>query len=307
MVIDENRAFGISIKIAELDLLLQAQDNQLQLTSPPSYQKFLQPVDQPQAFFENGSSVNPQKENSKLLLRVINETTIESLKSKSHLFGSDNWEIWIDENGSFFLEALRLAPARRVSIEPGFSSGEVRGDFSEVDAGGYYPLQNLDMKIFVNWLAGFGDLILHASGVVANGKGYCFSGPAGIGKSTLAAALQKNHGVTILGEDQVILRYLDGLFWIFGTPWHENPAMCSPLGMPLEKLFFLERNADLVIEPLTAVDSVARMLQNAFIPYYRQDLLSGILDNLELLTSQVPFFSLSYPLGVDPWQAILEA
>ncbi len=303
----EINANEIFLRIARLGLRLKAEGNDLQLISPPSYQDFLQPAAQPQAFFENGGNANPQKENSELLLRVINKPTIESLKPKTKLFSSDNWDIWIDKNGSFFLEALRLPPGRRVRVDPDFSRGEIRGDFSAVDGSGYYPLQNLDMKLFVNWLSGFGDLVLHACGVAAGGKGYCFSGPAGIGKSTLAASLQDNHGVTVLGEDQVILRYLDGQFWVFGTPWHDSPRMCSPQGVPLEKVFFLERNASLVIEPLKPVDGITRVLQNAFIPYYRQDLLGGILDRLELMTSQMPFFSLSYALGSDPWQAILEA
>jgi len=303
----EINANEIFLRIARLGLRLKAEGNDLQLISPPSYQEFLQPAAQPQAFFENGSNANPQKENSELLLRVINAPTIESLKPKTNLFCSDNWDIWIDKNGSFFLEALRLPPARRVRVEADFSRGEIKGDFSGVDAGGVYPLQNMDMKLFVNWLAGFGDIILHTCGVAADGKGYCFSGPAGIGKSTLAAALQKNHNLTVLGEDQVILRYLDGQFLAFGTPWHDSPRMCSPQGVPLEKLFFLERNTNLVIAPLTPVEGTTRIMQNAFIPYYRQDLLPGILAHLELLTNQVPFFSLSYPLGSDPWQAILDA
>lgn len=286
---------------------MQAEENDLQLISPPSYQEFLQPAAQPQVFFENGNKMNSQKDNPELLLRVINEPTIESLKPKTNLFSSDNWDIWIDENGSFFLEALRLPPSRRVRVEADFSRGEIRGDFSGVDAGGVYPLQNLDMKLFVNWLAGFGDIILHACGVAADGKGYCFSGPAGIGKSTLAAALRKNHNLTVLGEDQVILRYLDGRFWAFGTPWHDSPRMCSAQGVPLEKLFFLERNTKPGIIPLMPGDGTARILQNAFIPYYRQDLLGGILEHLDILSTNVPIFSLSYALGSDPWQAILEA
>ncbi len=303
----ENKTDEITLRIARLGLRLQANNKDLQLTSPQNYQKFLQPADQPQAFFQNGCKSDSRQGYSDLLLRVINEPTIETQRPESSLFRFDNWEIWIDEEGKFFLEALRLPPARRVSVEAGFSRGEIRGDFSGDDDLGVYPLLNLDMKIFVNWLAEFGDVILHASGVVIEGKGYCFSGPAHIGKSTLAESLQKNHDLTVLGEDQVILRYMDGRFWAFGTPWHENPAMCSPEGVPLEKLFFLERRPGAMMEPLKPVNGLARILQNAFIPYYRQDLLPGILDRLELLSSELPFFSLSYALGTDPWQAILDA
>lgn len=303
----ENKTDEITLSIARLGLRLQAQDKDLQLASPPSYQEFVQPAAQPQAFFHNCSNSESQDDKLELILRINNEPINRSQRPESSLFRADNWDIWLDENDNFVLEALRLPPARRVTIETGFTRGEIQGNFSSFDYEGIYPLLNLDMKIFVNWLAGFGDLILHASAVVVDGKGYCFSGPAHIGKSTLVESLQRNHDLTVLGEDQVILRFLDGRFWVFGTPWHENPTMCSAQGVPLEKLFFLERCPDSVVKPLKPVDGMARILQNAFIPYYRQDLLPGILDRLELLSSEVPFFSLSYTLGSDPWQAILEA
>jgi hypothetical protein len=110
-----------------------------------------------------------------------------------------------------------------------------------------------------------------------------------------------------LGEDQVILRYLEGRFWIFGTPWHENSGMCSPIGVPLANLFFLERDSDVGIKPIKPVEGVTRIIQNAFIPFYRSDLLPGIMDRLEHLSKLVPFHLLSYQLGTDPWPLIIKA
>ena len=165
--------------------------------------------------------------------------------------------------------------------------------------------------LFANWLAGYGDVILHAAGVAVDGRGYCFAGSGGVGKSTLAATLMSASGsgahaaaaspasLVMLGEDQVILRYLDGRFWIYGTPWHIDPAFCSPLGVPLEKLFFLERTGENHVAPCTPLDGVARLLQTAFIPYYNRAGVATILDRLVLLAEQASFYTLSYRLGAD--------
>jgi len=173
-----------------------------------------------------------------------------------------------------------------------------------VGEAGFYPLKDMDMKLYVNWLARSGDIILHASGVLVDGKGVAFAGNAGAGKSTLASFLLRNYEVKVLGEDQVVLRYINGRFWIFGTPWHENPEMCSPLGAPLEKLFFLDRGLPNGVSEVKAVECTTRILQTAFIPFYRQDLLPGIMDRLGTLSTQVPAFTLSYSLGTDPWPLI---
>lgn len=155
------------------------------------------------------------------------------------------------------------------------------------------------MLLIVNWLAERGDLMLHASGVILDGKGYAFLGKSTAGKSTLAATLAKHHNTLVLGEDQVVLRHLEDKFWIFGTPWHENPEMCSPKGVPLDGLFFLDREAEPGIQEISAFDGVFRIMQTAFVPYYRPELIPGILDNLALLSSEVPFYQLSYELGED--------
>ena len=194
-------------------------------------------------------------------------------------------------------------------VDSNFSTGEVFGDFSTYINSGesLYPQQTLEIRLFANWLAGFGDLILHAAGVMVEGQGYCFAGPAGVGKSTLAASLSAIPSVTVLGEDQVILRYLDDRFWIYGTPWHLNPDMCSPMGVPLEKLFFLDRGASQPINTLSPVVGVTSILQTAFTPFYRPDAVASIMDRLELLAGQVPFYSFNHQLGSNALQQIQEA
>jgi hypothetical protein len=186
-----------------------------------------------------------------------------------------------------------------VVVEQDFTSGEAIVDAGPDAGQPIYPLQGLDNLLLVNRLARAGDVMLHASGVTVEGQGYCFAGSSGAGKSTLARHLYKTHAVTVLGEDQVILRYLDGRFWIYGTPWHDEPALCSPERAPLAKLFFLDRSAAPGVGAMTAIDSVVWLMKTAFIPYYRPQGVARILDRLASLAERVPFYRLSYQLGAD--------
>jgi hypothetical protein len=214
-------------------------------------------------------------------------------------FCSATWEFGITNEDDYLFAEPHSDPPRAVIVKPDFTCGEILGDFSHYYDSPIFPIQDLEIRLYTAWLAGFGDIILHASGVMREGRGYCFIGDSGAGKSTLAAALAADPAITVLGEDQVVLRYVGGRFWIFGTPWHLDPAMCSPAGAPLEKLYFLDRSLTPGVGLIKPGEGVSRILQTAFIPYYLPAKLPGILDRLALAAEQLPFHSLSYQLGTD--------
>lgn len=222
----------------------------------------------------------------------------------SLVYASSTWEFRKTAEGRLIFAAPYQEPPRRIVVAPDFSQGVIEGDFSRFAGSDFYPIQDLEIRLFTAWLAGRGDIVLHASGVMKDNKGYCFAGESGAGKSTLAAALATDPSLTILGEDQVILRYLDKRFWIFGTPWHLDPAMCSPGGVPLEKFFLLDRSLPPGTAPVRPGQGVTRVLQTAFIPYYLPEKLPAILDRLALLAEEVPIFSYNYLFGVDAWREI---
>lgn len=284
----------IGVRVADLSLWLDMRGSAIPMGLPACHTQFLR----------NGPP------DSGLVLRV-RKGSLPSTEGWRALHDRyETWELWQDERGRYVFVAPEVCPPRRhVVVDPDFAAGEVIGEFALGTNGtpAVYPLQNLEIKIFANWLAGFGDLILHAVGIDLGGAGYCFAGKSGAGKSTLASALMAVPGATMLGDDNLALRCLEDRFWIFGTPWHQDPARCSPQGAPLEKFFFLDRNGDPGVKPLKPVDGIARLLQTAFIPYYRQDAMPAILERLAFLAEAVPFYALSYRLGDDVMALIREA
>jgi hypothetical protein len=284
--------------VAGLGIWLDGRQAVVRLAPPPGILKFLQP---------QIAGAAPPGAQGNLLLHVRREPLPRDKTWGAPLCRAEVWELWLDQDGSYIFTAPRGSPPRRLIVDHGYNLGEVSGDFPPSNGPGVYPLQGLDILLFVNWLASYGDVILHASGLVIDEKGYAFLGAAGAGKSTLAASLAANPQAIVLGEDQVILRYLEGRFWIYGAPWHENPAMCSPLRVPLEKLFFLDRTGSQGAVPCKSLDGVTRLLQTAFIPYYRPELMPNILDRFDLLAKQVPFYLLNYALGSDVKKLILTA
>ena len=292
----------ISVKclyIAGLELCLDSTGTDIRIVLPTNRLKFIQPVTLQQAgLFITDKIV-------RINLNFHNTSFPLLTGSEKNIFHSTSWEFWKDVDGKFiFLEPFRVPPIK-LTVSPDFSNGELAGDYSKVGTTGFYPLEFLEISLFAAWLASLGDILLHASGIALSGKGYCFIGPSGAGKSTLAAKVGSDPLVTILGEDQVILRFLEGRFWIFGTPWHMDENMCSPGGVPLEKIFFLDKESSPGVRSISLLSGVTKLLQTAFIPYYLPEFLPGILDHLALLGKSIPFYTLSYQLGQDPWPLIL--
>jgi len=232
--------------------------------------------------------------------------TLPAFPVVTKLTSEPSWQVGLDQAGNYLFSFNSPLPARSLIMDPDFSSGKLYLQETK-PAEGRFPLNTLDIIVYSNWLANRGDLLLHASGMTINGKGYAFVGRSGAGKSTLVAKLAEDCRITVLGEDQVALRYLNGAYWIFGTPWHLNMDMCSPIGVPLQGIFFLDREAADILTPLQPHQGFTRLMQTSFIPYYRPPQVSLIMDNLERLSREIPFSLLAYRLGDDIIKTVLDA
>ena len=284
----------VGLRVADLELCLDARSSGVSLALPVCHAPFA-------TAGAPGGSLRLQ----------VRDGPLPSTKGWRSLFhDAETWQLWLDGAGHHIFVASRHSPPRRqIAVEPAFTAGEVVGEFGANGAKGHavYPLQDIDMMLFANWLAGFGDLILHAAGVDYEGEGYAFVGPSGAGKSTLADELVALPSARVLGEDQVVVRCQEGRFAVYGTPWHTNPARCSPGGVPLKKLFFLDRALAHGVEPCGRRAGIERLLQEAFIPYYSRAGVERILDGLPRLAEQVPFYTLGFQVGTDVMSLIREA
>src|SRR2546428_10904363 len=74
------------------------------------------------------------------------------------------------------------------------------------------------------------------------------------GRRTLDRLYKPHQGVTILGDERVVVTKEDGRFWLSGTPWPGGGFTVSAATVPLRNVFFLEhgsRNAVLAATRLT--------------------------------------------------------
>ncbi len=133
---------------------------------------------------------------------------------------------------------------------------------------------------------------LHASAVILDGKAYLFSANSGVGKSTHTEKWCRLFGATYLNDDKPALRYVDGVWMAYGTPWSGKHDLSSPVGVPLGGIAFLERGEENSISPADVDWVVPRLLKQSFweLP---QQYMETMLSLLDKLVRQTPIWKLT--------------
>jgi hypothetical protein len=154
-----------------------------------------------------------------------------------------------------------------------------------------YPLEEL---LIINLLPKRQGILLHASAVKVGGRGLLFGGMSGAGKSTLAALWERHAGATVLSDDRVIVREIDGQFWSYGTPWHGSARLASPERVPLERIFLIHHAAENSVRKLHPARAVSGLLARAFPPFWDAEGMQSTLEFLERLVASVPCYALGF-------------
>lgn len=75
---------------------------------------------------------------------------------------------------------------------------------------------------------------IHASAVVKDGSAFLFLGKSGTGKSTHSSLwMQAWPEVELLNDDNPIVRWIDGQFWVYGSPWSGKTSCYKQHRAPL--------------------------------------------------------------------------
>jgi hypothetical protein len=217
------------------------------------------------------------------------------------LFDSGSlWQLYAEEGGyRFRLAGVRPGQStyKIARFNQDFTRGEIVCDprYTPLDQP-VYPLQYpLDELLMINLLALGRGIEFHACGVSdLDGKGYLFTGHSEAGKTTSARLWQRQSEAELLSDDRVIVREMDGKFWMYGTPWHGEEEISSPRKVPLTHIFFLRHGERNEIAPLTRGEAVAQLFSRSFPTFFSPGGLGFTLEFLDRLTAAVPCAELSF-------------
>jgi len=156
-----------------------------------------------------------------------------------------------------------------------------------------YPL---DQVLLMYILAQNNGAIVHAAGMRIGNKGLLFPGPSRAGKSTLTRQFTgcKDAEVSLLSDDRIIIRKIDGDFCAFGTPWPGEEGIARNKAMPLSAILFLSHGEKNSLKKLKQPDILEKLLRVTSIPWYDREVMDNVLRFCEGLITKIPCYELHF-------------
>ena len=111
-------------------------------------------------------------------------------------------------------------------------------------------------------------VVFHGSAVSLDGRAYIFTAKSGVGKTTHTRLWQSRFGdrFGIINGDKPILRFIDGVPYICGTPWRGKENYGKNEIKPLLAIAFLERAKENRAAPMPKDEAVMRLIPSLYLP-----------------------------------------
>ena len=142
-------------------------------------------------------------------------------------------------------------------------------------------------------------MLLHASAVVKDGYAYLFSAPCGTGKSTHTGLWLKVFGndAYILNDDKPALRFEDGAWYAYGTPWSGKHDISANVRAPVAGICFLHRAQENTIVPFTGPKAIFALLEQTARPAGAAQ-RAKLMELLDKLLTNLPVWKMG--CNMDP-------
>ena len=143
-------------------------------------------------------------------------------------------------------------------------------------------------------LVDFNGFYLHSSAVVKDGKAYLFSGPCGVGKSTHTRLWQAVFGpdARVINDDKPALRYVDGTWYAYGTPWCGKDGININEKAPLAGVCFLKQASENKITRLGQAEAMKKILTQTIYKFNDINRLDKLLNSLNIFLQEIPVYEL---------------
>lgn len=136
-------------------------------------------------------------------------------------------------------------------------------------------------------------IMLHASCIVYEGQAYLFSANSGTGKSTHTQIWTKIYpGSFILNDDKPAIRYLDGQFFAYGTPFSGKTDLNRNEMYPIASIAFINRSSENSISKLDVKEIIPLFFSQTLSPN-KEDKLDMMAKMIENIIVNIPIYELN--------------
>lgn len=127
-------------------------------------------------------------------------------------------------------------------------------------------------------------IIFHSSAIMVDGEAYLFTAPSGTGKSTHARLWREMLGdrAVMINDDKPIIRYIDGKFYVYGTPWNGKHHLDTNCRAPIKAICKIEQAKENSISRASTQEMLLTVLNQTIRPeeWGKMERLLTLIDKL---------------------------
>lgn len=206
-------------------------------------------------------------------------------------------EIYRNREDSRFKWIFEMAPVQRMNICVRMICTE---DFTEAQVAvaneerlGAFGINNSMMLLYAFTTAPFLTLEMHSSVTRNDGKGYMFLGKSGTGKSTHSSLwLKYIPGSDLMNDDNPIIRIVDGVARVYGSPWSGKTPCYRNTDAPIGAIVKLNQYKENRIHRCSALEAYSIIFPSCSGLRSIERIADGLHATIEKLALEVPCFVL---------------
>lgn len=156
-----------------------------------------------------------------------------------------------------------------------------------------FGLNNALMMTFA-FAASFKEtLLIHASAIRENEFGYAFIAKSGTGKSTHTGLwLKYIKGCDLLNDDNPIIRIINGIPYMYGSPWSGKTPCYRNIKTRLHAITRIDRAEKNYIEQLKPTEAFASLLPSCSTMKWDKIIYSAICNNIIHIIEKINIYTL---------------
>jgi hypothetical protein len=280
----------LSLEIADVNFVINCNNEVTVHTPPPVYRPFLD---------------NADAAKCSLIVRVTLELRdMPEVKNMTKIFDSgESWSMYrhLDE----YILTLNPSVLDNQTVWMARISGSSAdvtvycSDMLKVSTEGRAKVLNpvlypLDQLLLIHILAQKDGALVHAAGVHFHERGYVFLGRSGAGKSTISNQFAERKLWGLLSDDRIAIRKMNNTFMAYGTPWAGEAGIAENRGTTLSGLFFLRQGPENMIKEITPGEAFERLMPVTSVPWYDEAMMTKVLSFCEEMVARIPSFDLFF-------------
>ncbi len=231
--------------------------------------------------------------------RVFHAPYVEEIDGSRFQRDPEFWSVWRNGENLFVKTTFPQSADQKnglLKLSTGSKEWELYLDVETEKADPLeYPLDGL-ILYYLTVLSG--DIMIHASGINHQGKGYIFSGVSGKGKTTMSR-LWSDAGAQIIHDDRLIIRHKEGMYRIYNTPVYDNE---QPWQSPLHRIYIIEHASKNFSTRVNGAAAVSLVMANCIQQNWGPEIIERLLESVSAMCEEIPVFR----LGFLPDQSIIE-